>query len=162
MGRGDFQTCDRRFVRQNTHWESWRRRRPNLRRGRSMFTSRICSLPSKALKRLRPCGFGDHLHPYQPRVNIKSPLAMTTTESNTTHYVKRGRTLKYFHYESILQWSWLVLLAYFAANTVSTAEASSSFFGMYDRYCVGNFGCETDFQDMIFNVSLFINYDFEE
>ena len=149
MGRGDFQTCDRRFVRQNTHWESWRRRRPNLRRGRSMFTSRICSLPSKALKRLRPCGFGDHLHPYQPRVNIKSPLAMTATENNT--YAKRGRTLKYFPYESILQWSWLVLLAFFAANTVPTAEAS--FLRMYDRYCVGNFGCETDFQDMIFNVS---------
>ena len=155
MGREDFLTCDRRFVRQNTHWESWRRR-PNLRRGGrwAMFTSRsICSLPSKALKRLRPRGFGDHLHPYQSRVNIKSPLAMTATESNTTNYAKKGRTLKYFHYESILQWSWLVLLAVFAANTVPTAEAS--FLRMYDRYCVGNFGCETDFQDMIFNVSFY-------
>ena len=117
-----------------------------------MFTSRsICSLPSKALKRLRPRGFGDHLHPYQSRVNIKSPLAMTVTENNT--YAKKGRTLKYFQYESILQYAWLVLLAFFAANTVPTTEAS--FLRMYDRYCVGNFGCETDFQDMIFNVSFY-------
>ena len=43
----------------------------------------------------------------------------------------------------------LMVLLVLLANTKPTQGSWS----IPDRYCVGNFGCETDFQDMIFNVS---------
>ena len=38
-----------------------------------------------------------------------------------------------------------------------TATTSSNEF-LYYRFCIRNFGCDTDFRDMVQGVSLFLNY----
>ena len=52
----------------------------------------------------------------------------------------------------------LAFLALFFISTVPSTEASMDRWPYLGRYCVGRAGCETDFQDMIFNVSFFVKF----
>ena len=106
---------------------------------------------TKALKTLNSPEISDHFCPKIRKNNIYKTMTtkILIVPTNTTS-VYHGKDPKLFGiawFSMVL----LTLLATFSNPTEATFDSSR----MYDRYCVGNFGCETDFQDMIFNVSFF-------
>ena len=109
----------------------------------------------KALKTLNSPEISDHFCPKIRKNNtnktMTTKILIVPTSSTTSVY--HGKDPKLFG----ISWFSMVLLTLLATFS-NPSEATFDSSRMYDRYCVGNFGCETDFQDMIFNVSLFQNF----
>ena len=106
---------------------------------------------------------GDQFVPNSSRVhNIKKTMILnnynTSVIGQTSTTIKCPTTCP--RACPTTSWSWrMVLLAFLASffiSTVPSTEASMDRWPYLGRYCVGRAGCETDFQDMIFNVSYYL------
>ena len=132
--------------------------------GKTMTRSKRSSSPSPGEKTTNNSLYqrdspelGDQFVPNSSRVhNIKKTMILNNY--NTSVIEQTSTTIK-CPTTCPTSWSWrMVLLAFLASffiSTVPSTEASMDRWPYLGRYCVGRAGCETDFQDMIFNVSYY-------